>query len=190
MGDRSDRPHTRHRLRGTPAYIAPEQALGGSAVDGRADIYAVGCVAYFLLTGQLVFTGDTPMAVVVHHAHTPPTPPSERSELPIPPALDRLVMVCLAKNPAERPQSARDLSRRLAEVGGWSNGPKTARGSGGTPTSPATELTRSPGSYGSSKLGPYICGTVDPIARRYVVICPRWWTMSKRKLQAIGDAGR
>ena len=56
------------------------------------------------------------MAVVVHHAHTPPTPPSKRSELPIPPALDDLVMACLAKNPAERPQTAKDLSRRLAEV--------------------------------------------------------------------------
>ena len=87
-------------------------------MDSRADIYAVGCVAYFLLTGQLVFTGDTPMAVVVHHAHTPPTPPSERSELAIPPALDRLVMACLAKDPAERPQSAKELSRRLAEIGG------------------------------------------------------------------------
>jgi len=113
-----------HGLRGTPAYIAPEQALGGSGIDGRADIYAVGCVAYFLLTGQLVFTGDTPMAVVVHHAHTLPIPPSERSELPIPPALDRLVLSCLAKNPAERPQSARDLSQRLAAIDGgspWTN---------------------------------------------------------------------
>ena len=105
-----------HGLRGTPAYIAPEQAMGGPGIDSRADIYAVGCVAYFLLTGQLVFTGDTPMAVVVHHAHTPPTPPSERSELPIPPALDRLVMMCLAKNPGERPQSARDLSQLFAGV--------------------------------------------------------------------------
>jgi serine/threonine-protein kinase len=107
-----------HGLRGTPAYIAPEQVLGGSGIDSRADIYAVGCVAYFLLTGQLVFSGDTPMAVVVHHAHTPPIPPSERSELPIPPALDRLVMMCLAKNPAERPQSARQLSQLFADVEG------------------------------------------------------------------------
>jgi serine/threonine-protein kinase len=105
-----------HALRGTPGYIAPEQVLGGSAVDGRADIYATGCVAYFLLTGQLVFTGETPMAVVSHHAHTPPVPPSERSELPISPGLERLVMACLAKNPADRPQSARELSNRLAEV--------------------------------------------------------------------------
>ena len=109
-----------HGLRGTPAYIAPEQALGGPGIDSRADIYAAGCVAYFLLTGQLVFSGDTPMAVVVHHARTPPTPPSERSALPIPPALDRLVMMCLAKNPAERPQSARDLSHLLAKIDGAS----------------------------------------------------------------------
>jgi serine/threonine-protein kinase len=105
-------------LHGTPAYIAPEQALGEAAVDNRADIYATGCVAYFLLTGQLVFTADSPMAVVVHHAHTRPTPPSERSELPIPAALDRLILDCLAKNPADRPQHARELSRRLADIVG------------------------------------------------------------------------
>ena len=55
-------------FQGTPAYIAPEQALNGPQVDHRADIYATGCVAYFLLTGKPVFTGDSPMAVVVHHA--------------------------------------------------------------------------------------------------------------------------
>ncbi len=105
-------------IQGTPAYLAPEQALGDSAVDGRADIYATGCVAYWLLTGALVFTADTPLGLIVHHAHTPPTPPSARSELPIPPALDELVMACLAKTPADRPQSAKELSRRLAEIGG------------------------------------------------------------------------
>jgi serine/threonine-protein kinase len=105
-------------LRGTPGYIAPEQALASAPVDRRADIYAVGCVAYYLLTGSPVFTGDTPMAVVIHHAHTPPTPPSERSTQPIPPALDQLVMACLAKDPAERPQSAKELSRRLSEITG------------------------------------------------------------------------
>ena len=107
-------------LQGTPGYIAPEQALGGSEVDSRADIYAAGCVAYFLVTGQQVFSGDTPMAVVVHHAHTPPTPPSKRVEQPIPAAFDVLVMACLAKNPAERPQSARQLSALLADVKGLS----------------------------------------------------------------------
>jgi eukaryotic-like serine/threonine-protein kinase len=105
-------------VHGTPAYIAPEQALGGAPVDSRADIYAAGCVAYFLLTGQLVFTADTPMALVVQHAHTRPTAPSERSELPIPPALDRVVLDCLSKNPKDRPQSAKELSRRLADIAG------------------------------------------------------------------------
>ncbi len=105
-----------HAIHGTPAFIAPEQALGRSDLDGRADIYSTGCVAYWLLTGQPVFSGDTPMALVVHHAHTPPEPPSTRTELPIPPALDELVLACLAKDPAERPQSAKELSQRLAEV--------------------------------------------------------------------------
>jgi serine/threonine-protein kinase len=103
-------------LQGTPAYIAPEQVLNGAQVDSRADIYATGCVAYFLLTGKPVFTGDSPMAVVVHHAHTAPTPPSHCSELPIPDGLDRLILECLAKSPADRPQSARELSQRLGAI--------------------------------------------------------------------------
>jgi eukaryotic-like serine/threonine-protein kinase len=105
-------------LHGTPAFIAPEQALGQLDLDGRADIYATGCVAYWLLTGQLVFSGETPMALFMHHAHTSPTAPSIRTELPIPRALDDLVLSCLAKDPAERPQTARDLSRRLAGIEG------------------------------------------------------------------------
>jgi len=105
-------------IHGTPAYMAPEQAFGSSDVDGRADIYATGCVAYWLLTGQLVFTADTPMALLLDHAQTPPAPPSSRTELPIPSALDDLVLSCLAKDPAARPQTARELSRRLANVDG------------------------------------------------------------------------
>jgi eukaryotic-like serine/threonine-protein kinase len=104
-------------VRGTPAFIAPEQAMG-QMVDGRADIYATGCVAYWLLTGQLVFAADTPMRLLLHHAHTSPVPPSARTELPIPPALEDLVLSCLAKDPAKRPQSARDLSLLLAELEG------------------------------------------------------------------------
>jgi serine/threonine-protein kinase len=112
--------HTRENaVRGTPAFIAPEQAMG-TQLDGRADIYATGCVAYWLLTGQFVFTAETPMGLLLQHAQTPPTPPSARTELPIPPALDDLVLSCLAKDPANRPQSARELSLRLAEVEGAS----------------------------------------------------------------------
>jgi eukaryotic-like serine/threonine-protein kinase len=103
-------------VQGTPAFIAPEQALGGGGVDGRADIYAAGCVAYWLLTGQYVFTGDTAMAILMHHVHTAPIPPSERTGQPIPPALERVVLACLSKNPADRPQTARELSHRLGEV--------------------------------------------------------------------------
>ncbi len=103
-------------IRGTPAFIAPEQALGQENIDHRADLYALGCVGYWLVTGQLVFTADTPMAVMVQHARMPPTPPSSRTELPIPPELDAVILACLEKDPASRPQSARELSQRLAAV--------------------------------------------------------------------------
>jgi serine/threonine-protein kinase len=102
---------------GTPAFIAPEQALGGT-VDGRADLYATGCVAYWLLTGEVVFTAETAMAMIMKHAQEPPAPPSTRTERQIPQPLEDLVLSCLAKDPADRPQSARELSRRLAELPG------------------------------------------------------------------------
>jgi serine/threonine-protein kinase len=103
-------------VQGTPAFIAPEQALGEPDLDGRVDIYALGCVAYWLLTGQFVFTADTTMGYLVHHIHTPPRAPSETAGTAIPPALDQLILACLAKDPAQRPQSAKELSRQLAKV--------------------------------------------------------------------------
>ena len=103
-------------VHGTPAFMAPEQALGEASIDSRADIYATGCVAYWLITGQQVFTAETTMGILVQHARAEPAAPSTRTELPIPPALERLVLACLAKDPAARPQSARELSQRLAEV--------------------------------------------------------------------------
>ena len=105
-------------VHGTPAYMAPEQALGEANLDGRADIYAAGCVGYWLITGQLVFEASTPMGLLLHHTQTAPVPPSARTELPIPDALDRLILSCLAKDPALRPQTARELSRRLGEIDG------------------------------------------------------------------------
>lgn len=112
--------HTQENaLIGTPAFISPEQVLG-TDLDGRADIYSTGCVAYWLLTGQQVFNAGTAMGLLMQHAETPPTPPSARTDLPIPRALDDLVLSCLAKDPANRPQSARQLSLRLAEVEGAS----------------------------------------------------------------------
>ena len=90
--------------------MAPEIILGGE-VDQRADVYALGCVAYYLLTGQLVFEADTPMKMFVQHLQAPPIPPSQRTELPIPRELDALVLACLEKDPRQRPQDAARCSR-------------------------------------------------------------------------------
>jgi serine/threonine-protein kinase len=103
---------------GTPAFMAPELAAGSAAVDGRADLYALGCVGYWLLTGSLVFPAATPVAMLLQHAHDEPVPPSERSELEVPAALDRLILDCLRKRPEDRPGSARDLAGRLADLAG------------------------------------------------------------------------
>ncbi|HZE75719.1 MAG TPA: serine/threonine-protein kinase [Gemmatimonadales bacterium] len=100
---------------GTPAYMAPEMALGES-VDGRADLYALGCVAYYLLTGQVVFDADTPFQMIARHLRAEPVPPSRRTERPVPPALERLVLDCLAKEADDRPQSAAELGRSLAAI--------------------------------------------------------------------------
>jgi serine/threonine-protein kinase len=98
---------------GTPAYMAPEMALGRE-IDGRADLYAVGCVAYWLLTGQPVFGGDTPMATILAHVREDPIPPTARTEVSIPPLFEAVIMSCLAKDPRERPASAEALAERLA----------------------------------------------------------------------------
>ena len=100
---------------GTPGYMAPEMALG-DRVDGRADIYALGCVAYYLLTGQQVFEGDTAMQVIAQHLQVAPVPPSQRVAYAVPPHLEQLVLACLAKKPEDRPQSATALSSQLASI--------------------------------------------------------------------------
>jgi serine/threonine-protein kinase len=100
---------------GTPAYMAPEMALGEQC-DGRADLYALGCVAYYLLTGQLVFQAGTGLQMITKHIQEVPVPPSRRTELEVSPELDRAVLACLAKRPDDRPASATELDRMLAEV--------------------------------------------------------------------------
>ena len=102
---------------GTPAYMAPEMALG-EPFDGRADIYAIGCVAYYLLTGQLVFEAANGLQMIAKHMREVPVPPSKRTELPVPAELDRLVLACLAKKPEDRPASAAELSLALGSVAG------------------------------------------------------------------------
>jgi hypothetical protein len=105
---------------GTPAYMSPEMSRGDS-VDSRADIYAVGCVAYYLLTGQLVFEASNPLQMIARHLSAEAVPPSRRADVKLPAGLDELVLSCLAKEPAERP-SAAELARSLAtlDVPAWS----------------------------------------------------------------------
>jgi serine/threonine-protein kinase len=100
-----------HTTTGTPAYMAPEIILGETDVDRRADVYAVGCVAYYLLTGQLVFDADTSMKMLLQHVQARPVAPSKRTELRIPKQLDELVLACLEKDPNNRPQDAAELFR-------------------------------------------------------------------------------
>lgn len=101
-------------LTGTPAYMPPERVVGGAA-DERSDLYSLGCVAYWMLTGRPVFTGE-PMAVMIHHARTAPQPPSRTGGADIPQRLEQIVMSCLEKVPDKRPASALELWRQLGEV--------------------------------------------------------------------------
>jgi serine/threonine protein kinase len=107
-----------HGARGTPAFMSPEQVLGDRPMDGRTDIYATGCLGYWLVTGQHVFSGKTPMDTMVQHTHATPVPPSERSPFAIPPAFDRVILACLEKSPERRPVSADDLAGQLAAIPG------------------------------------------------------------------------
>jgi serine/threonine-protein kinase len=105
---------------GTPAYMAPEMALG-ETVDGRADIYALGCVAYFLLTGHLVFEAEKAFQMIAKHLQSAPIPPSQLTDQPVSPELERLILKCLAKDPDDRPKSAAQLTEALEWIpsDGW-----------------------------------------------------------------------
>jgi len=100
---------------GTPAVMAPERIRGG-VVGPASDLYSLGCVAYWLVTGELVFEGDSAMEVLAQHAKAVPEPPSRRTELEIPAALDAAILACLEKDPARRPPSADALSETLKAV--------------------------------------------------------------------------
>jgi serine/threonine-protein kinase len=108
---------------GTPGYMAPEVALGREDVDARSDLYALGCIGYFLLTGALVFPDPNAMSMALKHINAAPDPPSHRTELPIPADLERVIMQCLEKQPDARPATARALWSMLAacDVASWSD---------------------------------------------------------------------
>jgi len=101
--------------RGTPAFMAPEMA-NGQHVDGRADLYALGCVVYWLLTGRMVFEGSSVLGTISQHMFSEPEPPSRRASQAVPPELDAIVLRCLAKNPDERYANAAHLASALSQV--------------------------------------------------------------------------
>ena len=107
---------------GTPLFMAPEQATAdGRAVDGRSDLYALGAVAYYLLTGRPPFEGGDGIAVLIAHARDPAVPPS-RVRADVPEDLERVVLRCLAKDPAGRFADVAGLERALGECacsGDW-----------------------------------------------------------------------
>jgi serine/threonine protein kinase len=115
-------------VQGTPLYLSPEAISDPDAVDARSDLYSLGAVGYYLLTGTPVFSGRTLVEVCSHHLHTPPDPPSARVDTPIPADLEELILACLEKDPARRPFAAavlRDALRSLAVAPEWTD--KTAR---------------------------------------------------------------
>jgi eukaryotic-like serine/threonine-protein kinase len=101
-------------LLGTPLYISPEALKSATLVDVRSDIYSLGAVAYFLLTGEPVFTGASTMEVCVQHLQAAPVVPSERLGRAVPPDLEAVVLRCLAKAPDDRYPTAASLERALA----------------------------------------------------------------------------
>jgi len=111
-----------HSVSGTPAFMAPEIVTGDEEPDGRVDIYALGCVAYWLVTGRLVFEAPNSVTMMMRHARDEPEPPSRRTELEVPASLETAILACLAKRTADRPASITELEARLADTGldeGW-----------------------------------------------------------------------
>jgi serine/threonine-protein kinase len=110
-------------LTGTPLYMSPEAIARPDSIDARSDLYALGAVAYYLLTGEHVFVGNTVIEICSLHLHEPPVPPSQRLGSPLPAALESLVLRCLAKSPDQRPPTAHAFLDELTrcELPAWDN---------------------------------------------------------------------
>jgi serine/threonine-protein kinase len=101
-------------IAGTPAYMSPEQVSGQEEIDARSDIYGIGALAYFLLTGQPPFAGRSGVKVLAAHLYEPP-PPLTTHRPEVPTGLERVVLKCLAKVPTDRYPNVRSLDAALAE---------------------------------------------------------------------------
>jgi serine/threonine-protein kinase len=108
-------------LIGTPSYLSPESIHSPSEVDARTDLYALGAIGYFLLTGHEVFHGTTVVALCIAHLHEAPLPPSKRLGRDLPAKLEALILSCLEKSPERRPPSAAELRKALlaCELPAW-----------------------------------------------------------------------
>src|ERR671931_1154357 len=182
---------------GTAQYLSPEQARG-SPVDQTSDLYSVGVVLYELLTGQVPFTGETPLEIAMKHLSEVPKPPSElRPEVPH--DLDLVVLRALAKDPAERSQNAEEMDADLEQVlRGMPVGAETAEaatavlsGSGVIAAAPTSVITRPtrvaparPAPPGGTPPAGYYGYEGPPRRRR-----PIWpWILSVLLLAAAGGA--
>ncbi len=157
FGDGNARERAVH-VEGTPLYMAPETLEDPEAGDPRSDLYAVGAVAYFLVTGGAVFEGDTTADVLERRRAAPPAPLRERVSRPVTPEFEAVVTRCLEKDPARRPQSAEDLLNILAlcpKAGDWTAARRGAwwrhhvdairpadPGRGGAPTTPVDRTVK------------------------------------------------
>jgi len=103
---------------GTPQYMCPEAVTASESMDGRSDLYAVGAVAFYLLTGRHLFEGSSVVEVLGHHMHTEPPRASAHVPAPIPDALDELIWRCVSKDPDSRPKSALAFLDELAGIPG------------------------------------------------------------------------
>ena len=128
-GDEQANVTSPNAVTGTPLYLSPEAVNNPGQIDARTDVYALGAVAYFLLTGTPVFTGSTVMEICMKHVKEAVEPPSVRMGKPVSPALEALILQCLSKTPADRPKDAAELLHKLeacAVEGTWTASDATA----------------------------------------------------------------
>jgi eukaryotic-like serine/threonine-protein kinase len=132
---------------GTPAYIAPEAVTDPGSIGAGVDIYALGATAYFLLAGRRVFTGKTAVDLCIQHVTRPPEPLSQAAGVTIPAALEVVIMRCLAKQPAERFSTTRELAEALRAIGplpDWDEVRAEAWWRSYRPSTPITDPTAAP----------------------------------------------
>ena len=171
---------------GTPAYMAPEQAIGDAHVDHRADLYALGAVAYELLAGQPPFAGPDAQAVLAAHVTRPPVPLRVlRPAVPV--ALEVLVMRCLEKNAADRPQSAEEVLDALEKIPSAEGDAGVRRPASSTPPTLSEQLRRA---HPATTIGLYLlaAATVLGVTRLAMLQLglPDWVIMGAAGLLVVG----